>query len=377
MRTLKSRGQAIHVDPRTKVFSGYVVRAIQAAATGNNCEELERSQDLRIERERAGVYSQQSSDLQTSVLIPGDVLLYEWARLAEQRALTTSTAGFSWIRPSPHTRALRQPLIFPKLGVVPLSFAGMKADEPVITTAITTATRAENPGSDMSLADPVVAKRSLVAKTLQAATSASRQYVFSAGSSADDGLQPFIDDMIGELLFEAERQALNGSGSSNEATGVRITSNITVPSTGADGGNLTRTIVVTDKETLGLAKVDTSRLRIATTHKAIRKAETLITLAGTTADYVGGAMADIPTFGTTALPTNLTKGTSSGVCSSAIIGDWSQVIFAIFGSGSVEVLIDPYTKKLQNMIELTAWLYFDVAVRQTAAFLIRNDLTTT
>jgi hypothetical protein len=45
--------------------------------------------------------------------------------------------------------------------------------------------------------------------------------------------------------------------------------------------------------------------------------------------------------------------------------------------GGVEILIDPVTRKLQNMIEITARVFVDVLFPDVNSFVRCDDLTTT
>jgi len=75
---------------------------------------------------------------------------------------------------------------------------------------------------------------------------------------------------------------------------------------------------------------------------------------------------------TNQVPRNLTKGTSTTVCSAVVFGAFNQLLIGMFGAG-FETLVDPYTKKNQNMIEITSWNFVDVANRYPTAFATIKD----
>jgi hypothetical protein len=75
------------------------------------------------------------------------------------------------------------------------------------------------------------------------------------------------------------------------------------------------------------------------------------------------------------VPSNLTKGTATTVCSAVIFGAWPQLMVGQFGNG-YEVLVDPLRLKKQAMIELTAYTFADVAIRQPKAFATIVDALT-
>jgi len=74
-------------------------------------------------------------------------------------------------------------------------------------------------------------------------------------------------------------------------------------------------------------------------------------------------------------PANLTKGTSTGVCSAIIAGDFSQVIIGQFGTAA-DVVVDPYSKAEQGLTRVIINAFADVAVRRAAYFAAIVDALT-
>ena len=75
------------------------------------------------------------------------------------------------------------------------------------------------------------------------------------------------------------------------------------------------------------------------------------------------------------VPSNLTKGSSSGVCSSAIFSsDWSMLCLGIFGG--LDMTVDPYSLATTGQIRITLNQYHDWACRQPGAFASSDDLLT-
>ena len=79
---------------------------------------------------------------------------------------------------------------------------------------------------------------------------------------------------------------------------------------------------------------------------------------------------------TNAVPSNLTKGTSSSVCSALVAGDFSQAMLGFYGNG-LEITVgtdsDDFSKALTSVRGIVS---FDVAVRQATAFGSIEDITT-
>jgi hypothetical protein len=73
------------------------------------------------------------------------------------------------------------------------------------------------------------------------------------------------------------------------------------------------------------------------------------------------------------VPANLTKGTSTTICSAAIFGsDWSMAVVGLFGAP--DVTVDPYTKADTGQVKITLNQFADMQVRQPAAFSKVDDL---
>ena len=75
------------------------------------------------------------------------------------------------------------------------------------------------------------------------------------------------------------------------------------------------------------------------------------------------------------VPSNLTKGTSSGVCSSAVFGaDWSMFVLGLFGG--LDVTVDPYSLATGGQVRITLNQFFDWLCRQPGAFASMDDALT-
>jgi HK97 family phage major capsid protein len=80
---------------------------------------------------------------------------------------------------------------------------------------------------------------------------------------------------------------------------------------------------------------------------------------------------------TNQVPSNLTKGSTSGECSAVVFGDFSQAVVGFWGNGMEIAVSDAdgsdFTKALTSVRALTT---LDVAVRQASAFSAILDVTT-
>lgn len=88
-------------------------------------------------------------------------------------------------------------------------------------------------------------------------------------------------------------------------------------------------------------------------------------------DYCNGR----PAYATTLMPDDLTKGTSTGVCSAIVYGVWEELVIGVWGSG-VTVLVDPFTHSTSGTVRLVALFDCDIAVRNPVAFAAMVDVLT-
>jgi hypothetical protein len=67
------------------------------------------------------------------------------------------------------------------------------------------------------------------------------------------------------------------------------------------------------------------------------------------------------------VPSNLTKGTSTTVCSATLFSsDWSMAVVGLFGAP--DVIVDPYSKADTGQVKITLNQFSDMGIRQPAAF---------
>jgi HK97 family phage major capsid protein len=74
------------------------------------------------------------------------------------------------------------------------------------------------------------------------------------------------------------------------------------------------------------------------------------------------------------VPSNLTKGLSSGVCSAIVFGNFSDCYVGMWGG--IDFVVDPYTLAKKHQIQITANMFWDVAIARALSFAgIKDALT--
>lgn len=255
---------------------------------------------------------------------------------------------------------------------------------PRITASGAATWRAENPGSDLAKTDLTTDSGvTLAFKSIQRATSVTRQALFSA-ASGNFPLQRIIEgDLAGVIAVALDLAALNGAGTSTEPLGVLQDTSVPVVAAGANGAALGLALASQIKREVAEANGDGPNTAWISNPRVREKAEQTAGIGGTasgSALWIDGSDGDGSMLGrraiaSTQVPRNLTKGTASTVCSALAFGVFERMLIGMFGPG-LELIVDPFELKLQNAISITAKLHCDVGNQYPAAFRRTLDLLT-
>ena len=188
-----------------------------------------------------------------------------------------------------------------------------------------------------------------------------------------------VDDMIMMELVNEHAAALdaailNGSGSSGQPTGILNTSGINSVVMGPNGGNLTYAKVIDLEKEVAIDNGLRGRLAYMTNPKVFANMKTIAKVAGYPSYiFEDGKVNGYPIYVTNAIPSTLTKGTSSGNCSALLFGNFQEAIVGQWGG--LEFIVDVYSKKANGVVEVSAFAYHDVAVRHAVSFGSIADIT--
>lgn len=195
------------------------------------------------------------------------------------------------------------------------------------------------------------------------------------------------DDLMRGQMVEYDRVALSGAGTGSEPTGIVNTSGIGTVVGGTNGAIVTYGALV-DLEAAcananatfgssGYAVNPKTRAYLKKTAKVAAGVVPELAWNDAALDANGIGMACGHRAGvSTNLRSNLTKGTSTTVCSEGVFSsDWSELILARFGGN--EIIVDPYSLATSGQLRITLNGFVDVGVRRAAAFAKVADLLTT
>jgi HK97 family phage major capsid protein/HK97 family phage prohead protease len=226
-------------------------------------------------------------------------------------------------------------------------------------------------------------------KNLAALSKYSRQTLLTA----TPGIEQLIrDDLTDGLNTAVDLGILNGAGSGGAPTGIMQTSGIGSVAIGTNGGAITIETLVDLEEQVLIDNGNVSdSMAYVTNAKVLAELKKL--RAGGSASGDGsflwntdpaslgrggtpGSVNGYPLAVTNQVPSNLTKGSSSSVCSAVLIGDFSQATVGFWGSG-LEITVgedaDDFSKALSSVRGI---ITYDVAVRHAESFAACLDVTT-
>jgi HK97 family phage major capsid protein len=209
-------------------------------------------------------------------------------------------------------------------------------------------------------------------KTVGAFSDISRKLLLQ--SSID--IESFVRrDLATVLGLAIDLAGINGSGASNQPTGVLNVSGIGSVAGGTNGLAPTFAHIVELETDVAVANADIGSLGYMT-NAAVRGKLKTTEKASSTGQFVweGGELNGYRAKVSNQVPSNLTKGTSSGVCSAIIFGNWADLIIGMWGG--LDLMVDPYTGSTAGTVRVVALQDVDVAVRHAESFSAMKDALT-
>lgn len=202
----------------------------------------------------------------------------------------------------------------------------------------------------------------------------SKQLVRQSSLAWEPILRNDLSTMLAVLM---ETASINGGGT-NEPTGILGTAGIGSVAGGTNGLALTRANAIKLKTAVSVANADMGALGFLTNPAVRGKAQETAIDAGSGLflwkedrdDAFMGYKAGV----TNCVPSTLTKGTASGICSAMIFGNFADSVLAQWGG--IDFTVNPYIKDTEGLIRITADCFYDFGVRRAASFAAIQDLLT-
>jgi HK97 family phage major capsid protein len=350
------------VIPTREIKQLSLHRMIRAAAAMRENQDVPKDCGLEVEVHRAletAFGAPKHGGIYFPMNAPGSI------RAGLDAKSTSTGLELKFIEPGSFIELLRNSTKVMSLGATFIPGLQGNVAFPRQTAAGTASWQAENPGSDVSDTNLTLDQVTISPKFLMSTTSYSRNLI---AQSVVDVEQLIRSDLALITAIAIDNAAINGTGASNQPKGILTQSGIGSVTLGAAGGTVTWQKVVELERVVELANALRGSLAYLTTPSQKYVLKTIAQISATTGIPVWfqGEVNGYRAEASTNVPSNLTKSTSTTICSAIIFGNWQELLIGQWNA--MELVVDPYRLKKQAMIEVTSYTALDVAVRHAASF---------
>ncbi len=343
-----------------------VVRALHALANPHD-QAAQRAAAFEIECSQS--VSTKMGKASRGIFVPTDVQkrdLTAGTNNAGGFTVATDLLGGSFIE------LLRNAMVIDSLGARMLTGLVGNIAIPKLAGAATAYWVAENTAPTES--QQTLAQVTMTPKTVGAFTDISRRLLLQ---SSIDVEQMVNQDLAAILGLAIQQAAINGTGASNQPSGILTQVTSTVIG-GTNGAAPSWANMIALESDVAVQNADVGNMAYLTNAKVRGKLKGTSKVSGQNGFIWEGG--DTPVNGyraavTNAVPSNLTKGTSSGVASAIIFGNWSELIVGMWGS--LDLMTDPYSGSTAGTVRVVAMQDVDVAIRHVESFATMVDALTT
>ncbi|MHB8947551.1 MAG: phage major capsid protein [Rhodoferax sp.] len=351
---------------QSEVKNYSVMRAINAMA---NPGDRAAQEAAGFERAASEAVGKKMGKTARGFFLPSDV---------QKRDLTAGTpnaGGYAVatdLRPQDFIGMLRNAMVIDGLGARFLSGLVGQVAIPKQSGAATAYWVAENAAPTES--QQLLAQVTMTPKTVGAFTDISRRLLLQSSLDVENMVQTDLATVLGLAIQQA---AISGSGASNQPSGLLT---LVTPSVigGANGLAPTWQNMIDLETAVAAANADVGAMGYLTNAKVRGKLKSTQKFASTNGQPIWDA-GNTPINGyraaiTNGVPSNLTKGTSVGVASAILFGNFSDLIIGMWGS--LDLMVDPYTGSTAGTIRVVTLQDVDVAVRNVESFATMVDALT-
>ena len=354
----------IGLDKReTKRYS--LMRAINALA---NPGDAAAQRAAAFERECSEAVSAKLGKQARGFMVPTEV---------QKRDLnvTTATAGGNLVATDllggSFIDALRNAMVIDRMGTRMLTGLVGNIAIPRLSGTGTAYWVAENTAPTES--DQTIAQVTMSPKTVGAFTDISRRLLLQSSIDVEAMVQNDLATILGLAIQQA---AINGSGASNQPSGIltRVTASVIG---GANGAAPTWANIVQLESDVAVANADVGTLGYLTNARVRGKLKTTSKVTGQNGfvwDDGDTPMNGYRTAVTNAVPSNLVKGSSGATCSAIVFGNFADLVIGMWGS--LDLMVDPYSGSTAGTVRVVALQDVDVQLRNVVSFATMVDALT-
>ena len=186
------------------------------------------------------------------------------------------------------------------------------------------------------------------------------------------------DDLATGIALAIDLAAIHGTGANDQPTGIVATAGIGSVAGGTNGLAPAWSHIVDLETAVAVDNADVGNLSYLTNAVVRGKLKQTAKVASTDSQMIwADGATPLNGYGcgvSNQVASDLDKGTSTGVCSAIVFGDFSQLLVA--GFGGLDLVVDPYTLATTNLLKITANTYADIGVRHAESFAAMLDALT-
>lgn len=266
--------------------------------------------------------------------------------------------------------ALRNKLTLAQLGAQFLT--GLHGTVPIVGGGTFTAAFAAEGGEITKTKSAFADRGTLTPKRLGALGAISKELIHQ---SSVDVERIIVNELTNSIAQAIENAAINGSGVAPIPTGLLNTSGVKSVVLGTNGDAISWGKVVELESEVKAANGHGVNMGYLTNPKVIGKMKTILKSSADRFIMEDNKVNGYSCLDTNVVPSDLDKGTSTGVCSAMIFGAWEAMLIGMWGG--LDLIVDPYTRKAFGEVELNTTQFVDIGVSNPEHFGIAKDILTT
>lgn len=269
---------------------------------------------------------------------------------------------------------LQAKLMVSQLGAFMMTNLVGNIDIPKVSANIVGAWEGEN--DDNAEDELVFTKLALTPKRLGAYTQVSKRLINQVKSPNVEGLVKA--DLERAVRLAVDLAAINGSGSAGQPTGILNTSGIGSVLGGTNGAAPDWADIVNLESEVAVDNADIGALAYLTNPKVkgkLKQTEVTSNSGLFVWPQNENTLNGYKAASTTQVPSDLDKGTATGVCSAIIFGNFNDLIIGQWAG--LDLVVDPYTDAKKSLVNLIINSWWDIGVRNAESFAAMKDALTT
>lgn len=181
-------------------------------------------------------------------------------------------------------------------------------------------------------------------------------------------------DLANGIAVEIDRAGIAGSGSGGQPQGIINTAGIGAVAGGTNGAAPTYLNMISLEEQVALANADIGSMALLTNAKMraqLRGTQQFASTNGVPVWQSDNTVLGYRGVVSNSVPSNLTKGSSSGVCSALVFGKFDDVLLGMWGG--LDLILDTSALATSGGRRLVALQDVDVKLRRAASFAAMLD----